>query len=71
MIGDPPEYSLDCNCGIKISGTNENGLVSLMKKHLETGKYHTAWMLVNNFNSTVPTILESTIKEASAMKKGL
>ena len=70
MIDRPPEYGLTCNCGMRITGTNENGTISLMKKHLESGKYHTAYSLLNNF---VPgdSELERTIIEATAMKKGL
>jgi hypothetical protein len=70
MIDRPPEYGLTCNCGMRITGTNENGTVSLMKKHLESGKYHTAYLLRNNF---VPggTELEEVISNATTMKKGL
>lgn len=48
MIDSPPEYSLSCCCGVKITGTNENGLISLMKKHIESGRYHLAYLMVSN-----------------------
>ena len=55
---------------MRISGTNENGVISLMKRHLETGKYHTAYLL---FNGLEPgdSELEKIISNATSMKKGL
>jgi hypothetical protein len=70
MIDSPPEYQLTCNCGVKISGTNENGLVSLMKRHLESGKFHTAWMHFNDIKENT-TELSKILSEAKQMAKGL
>lgn len=70
MIDSPPEYQLTCNCGMKISGTNENGLVSLMKRHLESGKFHTAWMHFNDIKEN-KTELSKILGEAKQMTKGL
>jgi hypothetical protein len=70
MIDRPPEYGLTCDCGMRITGTNENGTISLMKRHLESGKYHTAYLLLNKFMPG-ESGLEKTIIEATAMKKGL
>ena len=44
VIDRPPEYGITCHCGMRITGTNEKGLVSLMKKHTETGEYHIAYL---------------------------
>jgi hypothetical protein len=49
MIDSPPEYQVTCNCGMRISGTNENGVVSLLMKHIEAGAFHTGYMLRNKF----------------------
>jgi hypothetical protein len=70
MIDSPPEYGITCNCGMRISGTNENGVISLMKRHLESGKYHTAYLLHNGFEPG-DTELEKIIINATSMKKGL
>ena len=43
MIDRPPEYGMTCHCGVRITGTNEKGLVSLFKKHYESGDYHIAY----------------------------
>ena len=43
MIDRPPEYGMTCHCGMRITGTNEKGLVSLFKKHYDTGEYHLAY----------------------------
>ena len=56
---------------MKITGHSENGTVSLMKQHIESGKFHTGWMLVNKISSEQSTELQEIIKEAKAMKKGL
>jgi hypothetical protein len=70
MIDTPPGYGITCNCGMRISGTNENGVISLMKRHLETGKYHTAYLLHNGFEPG-DSELEKVITNATSMKKGL
>ena len=69
-INEAPQYELTCGCGITIRGNSENGIVSLVKQHIESGKFHTAWMLVNKYSDT-PSTFEIIIKEASAMKKKL
>jgi len=43
MIDGPPEYGMTCHCGMRITGTNEKGLISLFKKHYESGEYHNAY----------------------------
>jgi hypothetical protein len=43
MIDRPPEYGMTCHCGMRITGTNEKGVVSLFKKHYESGEYHVAY----------------------------
>jgi hypothetical protein len=48
MIDRPPEYGMTCHCGMRITGTNEKGLVSLFKKHYETGEYHVAYEATQN-----------------------
>jgi hypothetical protein len=52
MIDRPPEYNMACHCGMKISGTNEKGLVSLLKKHFESGEYHLAYLSVQKDSTT-------------------
>jgi len=44
MIDRPPEYQMTCWCGMRITGTNEKGLVSLFKKHYESGDYHVVYL---------------------------
>lgn len=68
MIDRPPEYQLTCNCGMRISGTNENGLLSLMKRHLDTGTLHSAYLLVNKFLPDGSTELEKIMKTSIAMR---
>ena len=70
MIDRPPEYQLTCNCGMRISGTNENGVISLLKKHIESGQFHTGYMLRNKFTYN-DTELEEILSEISSMRKGL
>jgi hypothetical protein len=48
MIDRPPEYGITCHCGMRITGTNEKGLVSLMKKHFETGEYHISYLIMKD-----------------------
>ena len=43
MIDRPPEYGMTCHCGMRITGTNEKGLVSLFAKHWASGEYHIAY----------------------------
>ena len=70
MIDRPPEYQLTCNCGMRISGTNENGVISLLKKHIETGQFHTGYMSRNRFTYD-GTELEEILSEISSMRKGI
>lgn len=69
MIDRPPEYQLSCNCGMRISGTNEKGVVSLLQKHIESGVYHTGYMLRNKFIYN-DTELEEILAEISLLRKG-
>ena len=52
MIDRPPEYGMTCHCGVRITGTNEKGLVSLFKKHYESGDYHVAYEKLTKTSST-------------------
>jgi len=70
MIDSPPEFQLTCNCGIKISGTNENGVISLLKRHIESGVFHTGYMLRNKFEPG-GTELEEILSEISTLRKGI
>jgi hypothetical protein len=36
---------------MKISGTNEKGLVSLLKKHFDSGEYHLAYLSIQKDSS--------------------
>ena len=51
MIDRPPEYGMTCHCGMRITGTNEKGLVTLFKKHFDTGDYHLAYERLTNSSS--------------------
>ncbi len=51
MIDGPPEYGMTCHCGMRITGTNERGLVSLFKKHYESGEYHNAYEEIQNYST--------------------
>jgi len=70
MIDRPPEYQLTCNCGMRITGTNENGVISLLKRHIESGVFHTGYMLRNKFESG-GTELEEILSEISTLRKGI
>jgi hypothetical protein len=52
MIDRPPEYGMTCHCGMRITGTNEKGVVSLFKKHYESGDYHVSYERLTNSSST-------------------
>jgi hypothetical protein len=52
MIDRPPEYGMTCHCGMRITGTNEKGLVSLLKKHFEAGEYHLAYLSIQKDSLT-------------------
>ena len=68
MIDRPPEYQMTCNCGMRITGTNENGLISLIKRHLDTGTWHSAYLLVNKLLPDCSTELEKIMKTSIAMR---
>ena len=70
MIDRPPEYGLTCNCGMRITGTNENGVISLLMRHIESGVYHTGYMLANKFELG-GTELEKILSEISTLRKGI
>ena len=70
MIDSPPEFQLTCNCGIRISGTNENGVISLLKRHIESGVFHTGYLLANKFELG-GTELEKILSEISTLRKGM
>ena len=67
MIHEAPHYQIACNCGIVISGNSENGIVSLLKKHLESGRFHTAWLLENNIKPS-EIDLQKIVDSVSSMK---
>ena len=64
MIDRPPEYGMTCHCGMRITGTNEKGLVSLIKKHIETGEYHIAYLSLPANSSPLKSEVENTIDKA-------
>ena len=70
MIDRPPEFTLTCNCGMRITGTNENGVISLLKRHIESGVFHTGYMLRNKFTDG-GTELEEILSEISTLRKGI
>ena len=70
MIDRPPEFTLTCNCGMRITGTNENGTISLLKRHIESGVFHTGYMLRNKFKDG-GTELEEILSEISTLRKGI
>ena len=70
MIDRPPEYQLTCNCGMRISGTNENGVISLLQKHMESGLFHTSYLLVNGFTNG-DTGLDKILSEVKSMRKAI
>jgi len=70
MIDSPPEFQLTCNCGIRISGTNENGVISLLMRHIESGVFHTGYLLANKFELG-GTELERILSEISTLRKGI
>jgi hypothetical protein len=52
MIDRPPEYGMTCHCGMRITGTNEKGLVSLFKKHYESGEYHVTYETITGVKNS-------------------
>jgi hypothetical protein len=68
MIDRPPEYRLTCNCGMKITGTNEKGLLSLIKKHIETGEYHLGHLSLHNYKAG-ETELEKIVDTAISARE--
>jgi len=43
----PPNYSIQCECGMLITGQSEKGVCSLVARHLKDGKYHMDWIEKN------------------------
>jgi hypothetical protein len=68
MIDRPPEYGMTCHCGMRITGTNEKGLVSLFKKHYETGEYHIAYesVQVNSGDSEQEDVIYKAIHQRNS-----
>jgi hypothetical protein len=55
---------------MRITGTNENGVISLLKRHIESGVFHTGYMLRNKFTDG-GTELEEILSEISTLRKGI
>ena len=70
MIDRPPEYQITCNCGMRVTGTNENGVISLLQRHMESGLFHTGYLLVNKLDSN-DSELNRILLEVSSMRKGI
>ena len=43
-VNEAPYYSMTCNCGIKITGNSERGLLALAKRHIAGGAFHQQWV---------------------------
>ena len=77
MIDRPPEYELTCYCGMKITGTNENGVVSLLNRHIESGIFHTnylqtlGWAHKQNMEMNEMDLLDNVLGSIKSMRKGL
>jgi hypothetical protein len=52
-VKEAPYYSLVCSCGIRITGNSEKGLVSLVKRHIESGAIHMQWVKFNNITDSI------------------
>jgi hypothetical protein len=65
MIDRPPEYGMTCHCGMRITGTNEKGVVSLFKKHYTSGEYHVAYEEIQNYStkSTQEIVVDKAIAQ--------
>jgi len=50
-VKEAPYYSTTCNCGIRITGNSEKGLVSLLKRHIEDGAIHLKWKSFHNITT--------------------
>lgn len=68
MIDRPPEYCLTCNCGMRVSGTNENGVISLMRKHIESGRFHASYIERGKF-TIGDSALEQMLEAIPSTKK--
>ena len=77
MIDRPPEYELSCYCGMKITGTNENGVVSLLNRHIESGIFHTnylqtlAWAQAKQLHMSKEDLLDNILGSIKTMRKGI
>jgi hypothetical protein len=69
MIDNLSRYALTCNCGIRISGTNENIIISLLQQHIESGLFHTGYMIRNKFKYN-DTELEDILSEIKSIETG-
>ena len=38
-----PVFTMECECGLSISGNSENGIYALWGIHLEKGIFHQRW----------------------------
>jgi hypothetical protein len=77
MIDRPPEYELTCYCGMKITGTNENGVVSLLNRHTESGIFHTnylqtlGWAHKQKMEMDEMDLLDNILGGVIEMRKGI
>jgi hypothetical protein len=77
MIDSPPEYELTCYCGMKITGTNENGVVSLLNRHIESGIFHTSylqtlgWKYKEKVDMSEQDMLDNILGSVKSMRKGI
>ncbi len=69
MIDRPPEYGITCECSMRITGTNENGVISLMKRHIESGVFHTGYLMCRAVSKETST--ENILFEISTLRKGI
>ncbi len=77
MIDRPPEYELTCYCGMKITGTNENGVVSLLNRHTESGIFHInylqtlGWAHQQKMEMDDMDLLDNILGSIQDMRKGI
>ena len=77
MIDRPPEYELTCYCGMKITGTNENGVVSLLNRHTESGIFHInylqtlGWAHKEKIEMDEQDMLDNILGGITTMRKGI
>ena len=75
MIDRPPEYELTCYCGMKITGTNENGVIALLDRHIESGVFHTSYLRTYSWavgkELGEGDFLDNVIATATTMRKAI